>query len=154
MGWSRSDDLNGTTPAEEVLFGFDGTMYAIDLGTTSFEKMQAALQPFLTVARVYGDMPLPEEMDPQLVESSPPPTPAPRVVALKTRKGTKATKGGATRKVGARSAERQLAEKAGVVKPDFGTIRTWANENGYTVGPTGRIPKAIMDAYDTQTPNL
>ncbi len=160
MAWSRSDDLDGT-PAEQFLFGFDGQMYVIDLGEASREKMRKALQPFLTVAQPYGDLPEPEQMDPSILDLAPPPTPARRVPPTpKVARAPKSTKGVVGRKTRRKSGERVLAEKAGIVKPtqngkpDFGAIRAWANANGYTVGPTGRIPAAILDAYDTQTSAL
>lgn len=33
-------------------------------------------------------------------------------------------------------------------QPDYSTIRAWAAENGYKVSERGRVPAAILDAYD------
>jgi len=31
---------------------------------------------------------------------------------------------------------------------DYGPIREWAAKNGYTVSERGRVPAAVLDAYD------
>lgn len=31
---------------------------------------------------------------------------------------------------------------------DLAAVRTWANANGYTVSDRGRVPAAVLDAYD------
>ncbi|GGA74918.1 Lsr2 family protein [Pseudoclavibacter endophyticus] len=33
-------------------------------------------------------------------------------------------------------------------KRDLGAIRAWASENGYTVSSRGRIPNAVIEAYE------
>lgn len=33
-------------------------------------------------------------------------------------------------------------------KRELGPVRTWAAENGYNLNDRGRIPKAVLDAYD------
>lgn len=31
---------------------------------------------------------------------------------------------------------------------DFGPVRAWAKENGYTVSERGRVPASVLEAYD------
>lgn len=31
---------------------------------------------------------------------------------------------------------------------DVGAIRSWANENGFTVSDRGRVPSTVLEAYD------
>lgn len=33
-------------------------------------------------------------------------------------------------------------------QPDYTAIRAWAAENGYSVSARGRVPAAVLDAYD------
>lgn len=46
--------------------------------------------------------------------------------------------------------ENEIKSKAATTKATSETslIRDWANENGYTVSPKGRIPQAVVDAYN------
>lgn len=34
---------------------------------------------------------------------------------------------------------------------DYGPVRAWAAENGYTVSERGRIPAAVLEAYEAAT---
>lgn len=45
-----TDDLDGSTNAEEVIFGWDGINWSIDLSEDNKAKLQEALQPYLDVA--------------------------------------------------------------------------------------------------------
>ncbi|MGN7799000.1 histone-like nucleoid-structuring protein Lsr2 [Leifsonia sp. 22587] len=36
-------------------------------------------------------------------------------------------------------------------KPDLQAIRTWANANGHEVASRGRVPAAVVDAYNAAT---
>lgn len=40
------------------------------------------------------------------------------------------------------------ARSKSATKKDLGPVRTWADENGYELNPKGRIPKAVLEAYD------
>ena len=142
MGWTLSDDLDGS-PATKQTFGFDGQVYEIDLGVANREKLEKALRPFLAVARAYGELPEAPEQWPGGEVAVPVPTPAPRQPRTPTRKAA------------ARPEKKVRTLKVvSTEKPDFALVRVWANENGYSVGPTGRLPAAILDAYATQTPAL
>lgn len=48
------DDLDGSSEAEAVSFGFDGTAYEIDLGPANRERLRKALQPFIDGGRRAG----------------------------------------------------------------------------------------------------
>lgn len=48
------DDLDGSSEAEAVSFGFDGTAYEIDLGPANRERLRKALQPFIDAGRRVG----------------------------------------------------------------------------------------------------
>jgi hypothetical protein len=45
-----TDDLDGSSPAEEVTFAWDGVTWAIDLSEGNRQKLEAALQPYLDKA--------------------------------------------------------------------------------------------------------
>ncbi|PWJ54844.1 Lsr2 protein [Quadrisphaera granulorum] len=46
-----TDDLDGVSDAETVKFGLWGATYEIDLSDENQKKLEAALEPFLAVAR-------------------------------------------------------------------------------------------------------
>lgn len=35
-------------------------------------------------------------------------------------------------------------------RKDLDQVRAWANQNGYTVSTRGRVPTAVLEAYDAQ----
>lgn len=45
------DDLDGSTATQTVPFGFNGTMYEIDLNDKNSEKLRKALMPYVEGAR-------------------------------------------------------------------------------------------------------
>src|SRR5215472_13981796 len=49
-----TDDLDGSSAAEAVSFGFDGLAYEIDLGPANRERLQKSLQPFMDAGRRTG----------------------------------------------------------------------------------------------------
>ncbi|HEY5018921.1 MAG TPA: Lsr2 family protein [Streptosporangiaceae bacterium] len=46
-----TDDLDGSSDAQTVTFGFDGQSYEIDLGKKNLTKLQKSLQPFVDAGR-------------------------------------------------------------------------------------------------------
>jgi hypothetical protein len=46
----RMDDIDGTPDAESYSFALNGEQYDIDLSKDNFEKLQAALAPYVKVA--------------------------------------------------------------------------------------------------------
>jgi hypothetical protein len=120
MGWQRTDDLDGSVPAEQRTFGLDGKAYTIDLGDAEFSRLQAALQRFLTVAVVYAELPAVPEFMPVVSPPRPP-----------------------------RPADPSSPPDANGKAPQR-IVRIWANQNGYSVGPRGRIPEHIIAAYESE----
>ena len=49
-----TDDIDGTSDAETVKFGLWGATYEIDLSDENQKKLEAALEPYLAVARKAG----------------------------------------------------------------------------------------------------
>lgn len=54
----------------------------------------------------------------------------------------------------ARATTRRRAATAGSSRrgsrSDLGEVRAWANNNGYSVSERGRIPAAVLEAYDAK----
>jgi hypothetical protein len=46
-----TDDLDGSTGASTVAFGFDGVTYEIDLGSANRTKLEKTLAPFIAAGR-------------------------------------------------------------------------------------------------------
>jgi Lsr2 len=46
-----TDDIDGSSGAETVTFGFDGTTYEIDLSKSNRAKLDAAVAPYLEAGR-------------------------------------------------------------------------------------------------------
>jgi uncharacterized protein YccT (UPF0319 family) len=46
-----TDDIDGTEGAETITFGLRGATYEVDLNEKNAKKLEAALEPFLAVAR-------------------------------------------------------------------------------------------------------
>jgi Lsr2 len=51
MSVVTSDDLDGTSDAETVTFGLNGTVYEIDLAAKNRAKLEKALAPFIAAGR-------------------------------------------------------------------------------------------------------
>lgn len=47
------------------------------------------------------------------------------------------------------SATTARAPRSSPAKQDLGAVREWANANGHQVSARGRIPAAVMSAYDS-----
>jgi hypothetical protein len=123
MAWTRTDDLNGSA-AQETTFGLFGQAYVLDAGEVTCAEMEAALRPFVAVARVYGQLPeVPSGFTAAPAIADRPP--------LSTQPQTKPTP---------------------PAPPADRTIRSWGNANGYGVGPKGRIPNRVRDAYFQANP--
>ncbi|MEV0090676.1 Lsr2 family protein [Streptomyces sp. NPDC050738] len=46
-----SDDINGGTATETVIFGLDGKLYEIDLNTANAKKLRKILTPYVEAGR-------------------------------------------------------------------------------------------------------
>jgi nucleoid-associated protein Lsr2 len=51
-------------------------------------------------------------------------------------------------KAARRRASAPPASSRGRSRSDLSTVRSWAKSNGYEVSDRGRIPSAVLDAYD------
>lgn len=54
----------------------------------------------------------------------------------------------AGRRVSAASAASPATQRRRTNQRDYGPIREWAKKNGYTVSDRGRVPAAVLEAYD------
>lgn len=139
MAWTRTDDLDQSTPAEPVTFGFDGVAYIMDLSAANKDQLGAALAPFTSFARVYGDLPplpadQPDASDPKGVQQ----------VARRTRR-PKTTHLSVT--ASPDPVQTLNGNGKDVVTPSMKSIREWANTNGYALPTRGRIPDAVLSEY-------
>jgi hypothetical protein len=144
MGIRHTDDLDGSD-AEPRTFGFDGKAYVIDLSPQNLHKLQKALQPFLTVATVYGELPpAPEVMlhQPAVTDVEPAQVAVAEPAASVARRAT-----GRPRRRPAKTTARRGGGKRSIAAPNQ-TLRQWAMENGYEVSPKGRVPDVIVRAYE------
>ncbi|MFP5348188.1 MAG: histone-like nucleoid-structuring protein Lsr2 [Actinomycetes bacterium] len=76
-------------------------------------------------------------------EAEAPPAPAEEETAQASggrRRGRKSAEGTSAR----RSARKSAGKRASL---DMGAVRTWARENGYEVSDRGRVPNAVVSAY-------
>ena len=129
--WSRTDDLDGHSKAEQEVFGFDGKAYVVDLSTTSKEALRKALQPFLTVATEYDVLPTPPEFPTVSVKAA-------RSVATKAAPSAPRTN----------SRKRRATRGAASADPvSHRTIRAWAMTEGFPVTEKGRISNEVLEAY-------
>ncbi|GAA1359296.1 histone-like nucleoid-structuring protein Lsr2 [Streptomyces beijiangensis] len=48
---SLSDDIDGGTATETVIFGLDGKLYEIDLNTANAKKLRKVLTPYVEAGR-------------------------------------------------------------------------------------------------------
>lgn len=103
-----TDDLDGSSDAETVKFGLWGATYEIDLSEDNQKKLEAALEPYLSVAR-------------------------------------KAS-GGTARRA---SSPRSSGSASGGADYDAKAVRAWASANGVAVPARGRIPKTVLEQYQS-----
>lgn len=52
------------------------------------------------------------------------------------------------RRVGSQTASSRPRRRASGGGRDLQAVRAWARENGYTVSDRGRVPEAVLTAYD------
>lgn len=133
MGIQRTDDLDGT-PAGQVTFGLDGKAYVVDLGPKENAKLHAAVQRWVTVATVYGVLPEPPEFPGYTPIGITPPQSTEAARPDMREESTSPEGGGRAASV----IHEEVPEKV---------IRAWAIGRGHSVGPKGRIPRAIVAEY-------
>lgn len=147
MGWQRTDDFTGHAPAEQVSFGLDGKAYTLDLGDDENRKFHQLLQRYLTVAVVYGEMPEPPAGPVVAVLSQTTEAARPEPEGGGVSAPTTGVRGGRAASVPASAGTTRGKSRADVPQRE---IRVWANANGYSVGPKGRIPEVIVSAFHEQ----
>jgi hypothetical protein len=134
MGWTRTDDLDGTIGAEQVVFGYEGKTYSIDLAEKNQKLFHEMMALYVAKAAVIGEHHYnPEatafegDLDTELtlledkVEQL---TPRPQ------------------RKQKTRSKRKPNHEV------NSSHVRAWAKENGFTVTDRGRLSAQVMAAYE------
>jgi ABC-type phosphonate transport system ATPase subunit len=116
------DDLDGTVleigSGETVLFSLDGTAYEIDLTDDNAAALREALAPYIAAGRS---------------------------VSARTSGGARSSGGGRASGSSGGSAGRRQRRSG---QRDYGPVREWAAKNGYTLSERGRVPAAVLDAYD------
>lgn len=96
-----TDDLDGSSDAQTVSFGYRGRTYEIDLGEKNLDRLDEALAEFIEHARP---------------------------VKVSGAKVTRVRAGG--------DREQTRAQ------------REWARKNGFQVSDRGRVPAAVLEAYE------
>lgn len=119
------DDLDGTVmeigSGETVLFSLDGTAYEIDLTDDNAAAFRDALAPYISAARS---------------------------VSARTSSAARASSSPRSQRSsnGSGSGGGRRQRRAG--QRDYGPVREWAAQNGYELSERGRVPAAVLDAYD------
>lgn len=125
-----TDDLTGDVlsadEVQTVSFAVDGTYYQIDLSPTHASTLRRDLGVWVARARAVT-----APHTPTFIPASTPVGAPPRY-----RSGARRSRTGRT------NADRERAA----------TIRQWAVDTGYVVFERGRIPAAIVRAYEAQAP--
>ena len=119
------DDLDGTVlevgEGETVLFSLDGTAYEIDLTDENAAHLRGALAPYIAAAR--------------------------SISARSTQAATRGRgSGGGGGASGGGDGGARKQKRAG--QRDYAPVREWAAQNGYTLSERGRVPAAVLEAYD------
>lgn len=121
-----TDDIDGTEASETVAFSFRGTPYEIDLGAKNVAAFEKSIAKYVAAARAAG---------------------TPAKAAAATTKARKAP--GRPRKAAAKKATRAASKATkAAASTSTGSIREWAQANGFAVGSRGRIPAAAREAYE------
>jgi hypothetical protein len=142
MAWKRTDDLDGSE-ATPLTFGFEGKAYVLDAGTATRKKLEAALRPFMVVANEYGSLPeAPVLINPPSVSPAAANTKTSRTPARRQRRD-----GAGTKKNGFGETPTKASITIGGSAP-HSTIRRWAMDNGYQVGPQGRLSNEVIKAFE------
>lgn len=142
MGWTRTDDIDGAPGAEQVVFGYEGKTYTIDLAEKNYADFHAALAPFVAVASVLGE----HLYDPEATAFE---APGANSRALLDEELTR-IEADMEKIAGPRPQRRQKTRSARKAETKTSPIlvRQWARENGLSVTERGRIPAAIQEQYE------
>lgn len=120
------DDLDGTVmeigSGETVLFSLDGTAYEIDLTDENAAALRDALAPYIAAGRSVSAR------------------------SASAQRSSGASRGQRSGGSGAASTGGRRQRRSG--QRDYGPVREWAAQNGYTLSERGRVPAAVLEAYD------
>lgn len=116
------DDIDDSEASQTVSFALDGASYEVDLNDDHADELRAALDKFVQAGRRISGKPRPVS--------------------------GKASAGKASSPKGFAGGTAPSSGKVAAGKPDNNAIRTWARENGYTLGDKGRIAASIVQAYE------
>lgn len=142
MGWSRTDDFDGTTGATQVVFGFEGKTYSIDLAPENHAAFMETMNLYVQHAQVIGA----HHFDPEATAFEVPSSADMSTVLdhLEER----------VEKLAPRAQRRQKTRGKRTPTPvNTPAIRHWAMQEGLSVTARGRIPAAVMAAYRDAFPD-
>lgn len=129
-----TDDLDGSEGASTVRFGLDGVAYEIDLSETNAENLREVFRPFTDVARRTGGR---RERGT-----------GPAARASQQTKGNAAATVNDGKRVPAAVFSSPPSTYA--TRSRSREIREWAATAGYDLSPRGRIPAAVVEAFDNR----
>jgi len=112
------DDLDGGTGNETVNFGLDGVNYEIDLSKANAARLRKALAEFTDKGR--------------------------RVSA----RSSSSARGTRSRSARTSRTSRTSPTRGSASGRDIPAIREWAKKKGLLASERGRIPAAVLEAYD------
>lgn len=143
----RVDDLDGDhNDVRPEVIAFEGKLYSVDLGQENRSRLLDFLREYVEVAVEIGDAPELDSSVPELEAlkpQEPAPTPAPRVKA--TARPRKARKAAAAKAARVDAAPVSRFQDVPISAKE---LRVWGNENGFSVGNTGAVPRAVRVAYN------
>jgi hypothetical protein len=132
---TKVDDFDHQSPAAETIeFTFDGTTYEIDLNETNAHDFRTTMARYTDCARPAGSDAEVAEVAEPTPELAAVPTPKPAATPSRGRKHVAATR--STKPRAANDVQTRTA------------IRAWAVKAGMGVPTRGRLPGAIIDAFN------
>lgn len=130
-----TDDIDGSPAQRTVRFGLEGVDYEIDLSEANAAGLEAALAPYLDVARRAAPRRAGRATGARRPLPARPAAPVEKAAEPAPERGRK----------------RRQASGPRASKDETSAIRAWAAENGFTVAERGRIPGAIRQAWAQAT---
>jgi hypothetical protein len=121
------DDLDGSEASQTVRFGLDGASYEIDLSDHNANALRDALADYVAHGRKNGRRTGPATMRPATMRPA------------TMRPATMRPAASVARGAGASRVDREQTH----------AIREWARNNGHTISDRGRIPAAVVEAFQS-----
>lgn len=169
-----TDDLTGEVNANAHTFSIDNTTYAIDLSDKSFNELKNVLKPFIAVARPATSTTTATTTAAASAQPGTADTPVRRGPGRPKGSGKKKTTepAGAVSnpfvvpetkpaRAGKKTTKRRKATvlsgskrtpKRTHVQADPSTVRAWARNKGMECPLVGRIPNAVIEAFNEANP--